>query len=82
MKSALSKVVGKAMLTFAEFEDTLLDVECFINNRPLVYLGEELEWLAVTPNILVSNLVPRVFLRTARGEGKTLVSAETSCDEI
>jgi hypothetical protein len=66
MKSALSKVVGKAMLTFVE----------------LVYLGEELEWCAVTPNILLSNLVSRVFLRTARGEGKTLVSAATSCDEI
>jgi hypothetical protein len=53
MKSALSKVVGKAMLTFAELEDTLLDVECFMNNRPLVYLGEELEGRAVTPNILL-----------------------------
>ena len=53
MKSALSKVVGKAMLTFAELEDTLLDVECFMSNRPLVYLGEELEGRAVTPNILL-----------------------------
>lgn len=53
MKSALSKVIGKAMLTFAELEETLLDVECFMNNRPLVYLGEEIEGRAVTPNILL-----------------------------
>ena len=31
------------MLTFSEFEETLLDVECFMNNRPLAYLGEEFE---------------------------------------
>ena len=53
MKSALSKFVGKAMLTFAELEGTLLDVEGFMNNRPLVYLGEELEGRAVTPSILL-----------------------------
>ena len=39
------------MLTFSEFEETLLDVECFMNNRPLAYLGEEFEDRAVTPNI-------------------------------
>ena len=53
MKSALSKAVGKAMLTFSELEETLLDVECFMNNRPLTYLGEEFEDRAITPNILL-----------------------------
>ena len=53
MKPVLSKVVGKGMVTFVELQDTLLDVECFMNNRPLVYLGEELEGRAVTPNILL-----------------------------
>jgi hypothetical protein len=41
------------MLTFVELKDTLLDVECFMNNRPLAYLGEELEGRAGTPNILL-----------------------------
>ena len=53
MKTALSKAVGKAMLTFSELEEILLDVECFMNNRPLAYLGEEFEERAVTPNILL-----------------------------
>ena len=36
-----------------ELDETLLDVECFMNNRPLTYLGEELEDIAGRPNILV-----------------------------
>ena len=53
MKSALSKAIGKALLTFLELAETLLDVECSMNNRPLVYLGEEFD--RVTPNILLSS---------------------------
>ena len=40
MKSCLSKVMGKALLTYTELEETLLDVECFMNNRPLCYVSE------------------------------------------
>ncbi len=53
MKVALSKSIGKAFLTFKELEETLLDVECFMNNRPLAYLGEEFENRPVTPNVLI-----------------------------
>ena len=53
MKSCLSKVVGKALLTFAELEETLLDIECFMNNRPLCYMGEEFDQPTITPNILI-----------------------------
>ena len=52
MKSALSKAIGKGLLTFSELEETLLDVGCFMNNRPLVYLGEEFKDRTITPNIL------------------------------
>ena len=52
MKSALSKAVGNVMLTFEELQDILLDVECFMKDRPLVYIGEEFDWPAITPNIL------------------------------
>ena len=53
-KSALSKAIGKAMPTFSELEETLLDVECSVNNRPLTYQGEEFEDRAITLNILLS----------------------------
>ena len=53
MKSALSKVIGNALLSFTELEETLLDVECFMNNRPLTYLGEEFDKQVITPNIML-----------------------------
>ena len=53
VKSCLSKVIGCALLSYAELEETLLDVECFANNRPLCYVGEEFEQQIVTPNILI-----------------------------
>lgn len=42
-------------------KDVLLDVECFMNNRPLVYLGEEYKDRLVTPNILLKG-EPAEFL--------------------
>ena len=44
--------IGNAMLTFEELEDILLDVECFMNDRPLVYIGEEFDRPVIIPNIL------------------------------
>ena len=40
-------------MTFQELEEILLDIECFMNNRPLAYLDEEFEQRAITPNILI-----------------------------
>ena len=53
MKSALSKSIGRALLKFEELEEVLLDVETFLNNRPLCYLGEEFEQPVITPNLLL-----------------------------
>jgi hypothetical protein len=53
MKSSLSKIIGLALLTFPELEEVLLDVECFMNNRPLCYQGEEFEKPVITPNVLL-----------------------------
>ena len=36
------------MLSFQELEDVLLGIEVFVNNRPLTYIGEEFEKLAIT----------------------------------
>ena len=49
------------MLSYAELEETLLDVECFANNRPLCYVGEEFEQQTVTPSILIRGK-PATFL--------------------
>ena len=71
MKSALLRIVGKALLTDPELEEILLDFECFMNNRPLTYMGEEYEGRTITPNILL------------RGEPATFLeeNAETSEEE-
>lgn len=49
MKNALSKAIGRALLRFEELEEVLLDVESFLNNRPLCYIGEEFETPVITP---------------------------------
>jgi hypothetical protein len=61
MKISLSKTIGKALLRFEELEEALLDVEVFMNNRPLCYVGEEFEVPVITPNILLHGQ-PTCFL--------------------
>ena len=53
MKRSLAKAIGGSTLTFEELEETLLDTECVMNNRPLCYQGEEFETPVITPNILI-----------------------------
>ena len=53
MKRALTKKIGRALLQHHELEDVLLNVECFMNNRPLCYVGEEFDRPVLTPNILL-----------------------------
>ena len=53
MKRSLTKQIGRALLTFDELKDALMDVETFMNNRPLTYLGEEAEQQVLTPNTLI-----------------------------
>ena len=43
MKRSLSKCNGRSELNFAEIEEALIDVEVSMNNRPLLYQGEEFE---------------------------------------
>lgn len=44
MKNCLSKVIGRALLKYEELEEVLLDVESFLNNRPLSYIVRK-RWL-------------------------------------
>jgi len=61
MKTTLSKVIGKGLLTYEELEDVFLDIECHMNNRPLTYQGEDMEHPVLTPNILIRG-APASFL--------------------
>ena len=40
IENALPKATGRASLRFEELEEVLLDLETFLNNRPLRYMGE------------------------------------------
>ena len=43
MKRALTKKIGRALLQYHKMEDFLLDVECFMNNRPPCYVREKFD---------------------------------------
>ncbi|XP_070567226.1 uncharacterized protein [Ptychodera flava] len=53
MKRSLSKAIGRALLKFEELEEVLLDVETFMNNRPLCYMEVNFEQVVITPNLLL-----------------------------
>ena len=53
MKQRLYKSVGKANLKWNELEEMLLDIENILNNRPLCYLEDDIQFPIVTPNTLV-----------------------------
>ena len=46
-------MIGKSLLIFQELEDVLLDVGMAMNNRPLLYQGEEFEKPVLTPNTIL-----------------------------
>ena len=43
-KQSLYKSIGKSLLTWSELEEVLLDVEVKLNNQPLTYIEEDLEY--------------------------------------
>ena len=45
--------IRKTQLTWAELEEVLLDIEIILNNRPLTYIQEEIDYLILTPNSLI-----------------------------
>ena len=62
-KCAFYKVIGKGLLTFEELSEVVLDVEICMNNRPLSYLEDDIEFPILTPNSFVlqqSNVVPEL----------------------
>ena len=47
------KSIGKTTLTFNELEEVLLDVEQTLNNRPLTYVEDDIQFPTLTPNSLI-----------------------------
>ena len=55
--------IGGGLLTWAELQDVLLDVEVTLNNRPLSYVEDDSQLPALTPNSLLfgqPNLLPEL----------------------
>ena len=47
------KATGKAKLTKQELEEVILDTEINLNNRPLMYIDDDIQFPVLTPNILI-----------------------------
>ena len=63
VKRALYKSIGGGLLTWAELQDVLLDVEVALNNRPLSYVEDDPQLPVLTPNSLLfgqPNLLPEL----------------------
>lgn len=62
-KRALYKSIGGSLLTWAELQDILLDIDVSLNNRPLSYVEDDPQLPVLTPNSLLfgpPNLLPEL----------------------
>ena len=53
VKQCLYKTTGKANLTKQELEEVILDTEINLNNLPLMYIDDDIQFSVLTPNILI-----------------------------
>ena len=44
------------MLTWNKFEKLLLDIELILNNRPLIYVEDNVQLQVLTPNTLIHRM--------------------------
>ena len=61
VKRALFKSIGRANLRWGELEEVILDVEIAVNNRPLGYVEDDVQFPTLTPNTMLfmqQNLLP------------------------
>ena len=52
-KNAFYKSIGNGFLSWTELEEFVLDIEVTINNRPLSYLEDDIEFPVLTPNAVL-----------------------------
>ena len=55
VKQALYKVIGRAVPTWKELTEVMLDIEIALNNRPLSYVEDDIQLQTLTPNVLVNS---------------------------
>ncbi|XP_068692648.1 uncharacterized protein [Montipora foliosa] len=63
VKRSLYKTIGNGFLTWTELEGVVLDVEVAVNNRPLGYVEDDVEFPVLSPNSLLygqPNLLPEL----------------------
>ena len=53
VKQCLYKATERAKLTKQELEEIILDTEISLNNRPLMYIDDDIQFPVLTPNILI-----------------------------
>ena len=53
VKQCLYKATGKAKLKKKELEEVILDTEINLNNQPLMYIDDSIQFAVLTPNILI-----------------------------
>ena len=61
LKQSIYKAISKTTLTFNELEEVLLDLEQTLNNQPLTYVEDDIEYPTLTPNSLIfgiQNYIP------------------------
>ena len=53
VKQYLYKTTRRANLSKKEFEEIVVDIEATLNNRPLMYVEEDIQMPVLTPNTLL-----------------------------
>ena len=55
-KNTVYKSIGSSMLTWNELEEVLLDIELTLNNRPLIYVEDNVQLPVLTPNTFLHEM--------------------------
>ena len=53
VKQCLYKATGRAKITKQELEEVILDTKINLNNQPLTYIDDDIQFLILTTNILI-----------------------------
>ena len=68
VKRTLYKSIGRASLTWNEFEEVLLEVEVALNDRPLSYVEDDVQLPVLTPCAMMFGQ-PRLVQEESTEEG-------------
>ena len=63
IKQSMYKTIGNGFLSLEELREIILEVEVALNNRPLSYVEDDVQYPILTPNLLLygrANLLPEL----------------------